>query len=57
MAVASLIIAIVAILVAGASVAYTRTQATAATKLTAIEQMRWHADQEPDLTSLPQSGS
>jgi hypothetical protein len=49
MAVVSLIIAVVAMLVAGASAAYTRKQAMAATDQTAIEQKRWHADLTPQL--------
>jgi hypothetical protein len=49
MVLASLIVAIVAILVAIASVAYTRRQAIEAANTRAIEQSRWHAELTPVL--------
>ena len=49
MAVASLIIAIIAILIALGSVAYTRRQTVASERLTAIEVLRRHEDLTPDL--------
>jgi len=49
MAIASLIIAIIAILIALGSVAYTRRQTVASERLTAIEVLRRHEDLTPEL--------
>jgi hypothetical protein len=49
MAVASLIVSIIAILVAVASVAYARRQAIEVSNTRVIEQSRWHADLTPEL--------
>jgi hypothetical protein len=49
MAIASLIIAIIAILIAMGSVAYTRRQTVASERLTAIEVLRRHEDLTPEL--------
>lgn len=49
MAIASFIVAALAVVIALASARYTRIQATEATKTTAIEQKRWHAELTPEL--------
>ena len=50
MAVASLVLAIVAIIIALASARYTRRQAVASESVTAIEAKRLHDDLTPELT-------
>jgi hypothetical protein len=49
MEIASLVLSVIAVLVAGASTLYTRRQAAEAGKATAIEQRRFHADQTPEI--------
>ena len=48
MAIASLILAIIAILIAGASAAYTRKQATEQARVASIEQGRRHDELTPE---------
>lgn len=49
MVIASFMVAVVAVVIALASVRYTRAQAMEARKATTIEQKRWHADRTPEL--------